>query len=77
MKKNKSRKDSAISKVADKRTIDQHKDSFDAYDLYKRTMDIIERAYGRRKKITYSNASPKDFRLNHESNISTQSTGEV
>ena len=70
MNKN-SRKDSAIRKVADQRTIDGHKDSLDAYDLYERTMEIIERVYGRRKKYTYSNASPKDFKLTHYGTYAT------
>ena len=66
----KSRKDSAIRKVADQRTIDEHKDSFDAL-AYKLAMDIYKLVYGRKKKITYSNASPKDFKLNHEKRITS------
>ena len=38
----------------------KHQDIFDIYDLYQRTMDIIERAYGGNKKVVYKNTSTKD-----------------
>ena len=41
----------------------KHQDSFDAYDLYQRTIDLIERAYGRNKKVIYRSASTKDSEI--------------
>ena len=65
---------SIVSKVASKRVLDQNAAAFKAYDTYKKTADIIERAEfasGKRVSFKSDTGSTLNFEINRYGAYST------
>ena len=63
-----------VSKVASKRVLDQNATAFRAYDTYKKTADIIERAEfasGKRVSFKSDTGSTFNFEINRYGAYST------
>ena len=63
-----------VSKVASKRVLDQNAAAFRAYDTYKKTADIIERAefaFGKRAIFKSDTGSTLNFEINRYGAYST------
>jgi len=63
-----------VSKVASKRVLDQNAAAFRAYDTYKKTADIIERAEfasGKRVSFKSDTGSTLNFEINRYGAYST------